>query len=260
MFVWAFVLVACFSLAGFFLPRGSFSGTVADIVSPLLRPFTAAGSSVAGSVDFVARLWSAARENAVLRDETAQLRAELADTTELARENELLRRQLGIAERGAFTLLGARIVSYDPLHLVHAALIDKGTRDGVADGMPVILPGNIVFGSVTETFDRTARIALVSEKNSKISVLSRETGTTGVLSGLSGTMFLMDLVEKNAPFAVGDLIVTSGIDGKYPRGLIVGTVHEIITPEEGIFQQARVEPAFSRLVHPLVFIIAGQQQ
>jgi len=75
------------------------------------------------------------------------------------------------------------------------------------------------------------------------------------LAGSSGSILIMDLIEKDAPLEEGDLIVTSGLDGTYPKNLIVGRVQEVVSQEEGIFKQAYIKPAYADFANTKLFVI-----
>lgn len=195
-------------------------------------------------------------ENERLKEENQKLIGIAGAYEDLKKENELLRKQLQVSSPKALTLLEARVVSFDPLSASSFALIDKGTKDGVAEGMPVVRPGNALAGKISKTYARFSRVMLVSDKENKVSVKSAARDTSGVLSGAAGNLLLMELIEKNAPLDEGELMVTSGLDGVYPKNLAVGWVKEVVSREGDIFKQAYARPVYAGFSETQVFVIS----
>ena len=166
---------------------------------------------------------------------------------------------MGIGAARPHALLNADVVAFDPLSFTQYAVINKGMRDGVKEQMPVIMPGDVVFGRVARVHETTADVMLITDSNNKVSVKTVSEKASGVLGGARGGALLFDLIEKSAELSPDELVVTSGLDGVYPRGLIVGWVTKIISEEEGIFQQAHLRPAYAEALPSTVFVITGQQ-
>lgn len=230
----------------------------------ILSPFTAVTIKTSNGAAMVFQtfldLKNISAENATLREENLQLAGERAQRMDLEKENEALRKQIGVETRKGYALIDARVASFDPLSFSHYAVIDKGSRDGIRENMPVIMAGNIVFGKVVEVHDGFSRVMLVSDPGNKVSVKTASENASGVLAGTQGNTLLMDLIEKNAAIDPEELVVTSGLDDTYPRGLSVGWVKEVNAPQEGIFKQAYIRPAYEEGFVTTVFIITDYLQ
>lgn len=199
-------------------------------------------------------------ENAALREENRRLLREQALRAELEKENEALRRQVGVESRKEYALVQANIAHFDPLSFSYFATIDKGARDGMKENMPVIMAGDVAFGKIAEVHDGFSRVMLISNAANKVSVATASGSANGVISGVEGSSLRMDLIEKTAEIGEGEMIVTSGLDGAYPRGLVVGWVANVFAPEEGIFKKAAIRPAFENGFTTTVFIITDYLQ
>ena len=230
---------------------------VLAVVSPVTGAMVKTTDVLAGLFGAFANLWDVYAENQRLKEEHQGLAAMRGEYEDLKRENAFLRAQLHVADPKDLSLLDARVVSFDPLSMFQYVLIDKGTRDNVAEGMPVVRPGNVLVGKVSRAYPAYSHVALISDKTNKVSVKSAEGDTNGVLSGALGNLLLMELVEKNAQLASGHLIVTSGLDGVYPKNLIVGWVKEVVSREEGIFKEAYVTPVYAGFAHTQAFVITN---
>ncbi len=252
------MLVACALVAaGFALNAPWARNAVMSVVAPVSRAgvvFSEKTLALAPSF-FYFREQSAMVEK--LNDENAFLRARAVNAAALERENELLRKQLGVGKPDQREFAMADIVSYDPYHFAQYALIDKGSGDGIAEGMPVIMPGDIVVGKIYKTYPRYSHVMLITDKNNKVSVTSQNTNVSGVLDGAIGNTVLMDLLEKSASLETGDSIITSGLDGIYPKNLIVGAVNQVVSEAGDIFKQAYIKPAYASFARTQVFVITN---
>lgn len=255
------LLIAVVALLVFFnaISRDYFlENSLFTIASPFSRLGIAVSDFLSYSFRTLTTIKNLISENSDLRNENKNLVGELAQYRNLAKENELLRSQLGVSAKQKYTLLSGEIVSFDPVNFTNYLLIDKGSSAGLSEGMPVIMPGNIVLGKISETRLAYSVVTLISDKNNKVNVAAdREGGASGVLSGSSGGAILMDLIEKNAVLEEGDLILTSGLDGVYPKDLIVGKVTKVVASEGGIFKQAYIKPAYAEFQNNLIFVVSN---
>lgn len=257
------MLAAAMALLLLFFARAGTTASLENIMMRATAPFAAsalyAWRSIAALGLAVMDMRNAADEVAALRKENQRLQAEVARRAELTHENEALRVQLGVSAARSHMLLEADVIAFDPLSFTHYAVINRGARDGVRAQMPVIMPGNVVFGKIENVHETTAEVMLVTDSNNKVSGITVSHSASGVLGGVLGGTLLLDLIEKNAELSQGELVVTSGLDGIYPRGLIIGRVEKIILQEEEIFQQAYLRPAYVEMFPSTVFVITGME-
>ena len=250
------------AVAALFVFLNAFSGHSAvknillAITSPFSRAALASSDFLFSTFKTITEIKNLSIENADLKSENRNLLAELARYKELAKEAEELRAQLGVTagEKERF-LLSAEIINYDPVSLSYSLVINRGIKDGVAEGSPVIMAGNILLGKISGVYGDFSSVLLIADKNNKVGARLERAETSGVLSGSAGSSLLMDLIEKNADIGAGDLILTSGLDGIYPRGLVIGRVAKISENAEGIFKQAFVTASYSGFKSTRVFVI-----
>ncbi len=248
---------------GFLVVAGGLAFGAAPLENTLLAavaPFTGALIKTtdwfAGVFGIIARIKDGYAENEYLKEENRRLAGIEAAHEDLKKENDLLRAELAVSSPKALSLISARVASFDPFSISRFIVIDKGVRDGVAEGMPVVRSGNVLVGKIAKTYSSFSHVLLITEKENKVSVKSAARNASGVLAGMAGNLLLMDFIEKKSPLSTGDLLVTSGLDGVYPKNLVVGWVEEIKANEENIFTQALVRPAFAGFAHTQVFVIA----
>ncbi len=249
-----FILCALVS-AGFLLNSAKARTIVMSIIAPVSSVGIHLSNNTQALVSAGLHFRQQGDDNALLLKENQNLKAQLALSKEAQKENELLRKQFGEGKQKKLSLVLAEIVSYDPFHFAQFALIDKGSDDGIADNMPVIMAGNVLFGKIFKTYPRFSQVMIIADKNNKVSVQAQDSVINGVLSGSNGSVLFMDLLEKSASVETGTTIVTSGLDGVYPKNLFIGTVSEVVSQAEGIFKQAYIIPTYSVNAQTEVFII-----
>ncbi len=186
-------------------------------------------------------------ENDRLRAEIDRLKRELADNREAANTAVFLRRLLKFRDTIQPTPITAAIIGRDPSLFSATLVVDRGSTDEVFLGMPVVTADGVV-GQVVEVTPRVSKILLAIDPNSAIDVLDQRSRVQGILKG-DGRGYVLEYVLKNADVQEGDTIVTAGMNGLFPKGLVVGTVSRVVQGQRGMFQHIRVTPSvdFRRL-------------
>jgi rod shape-determining protein MreC len=235
------------------LQRGLFS---------LLSPLQNGMSAVVGGVH---ELWDGYgfhrethRENRRLEERVRYLETLLQERSHLAREAERLRGLLGLRELLPMETLVAGVVSRDGVPWFRTLTVDRGAIDGVVLNAPVMSPTGVV-GRVIAVGPHAARVQVLLDRDSAAGVLIERSRVAGVVSGQVGQPetgtadLILKYVSERADVAVGDVVVTSGFDRIYPKGLVVGRV-SYVGEGSGLLKEIRVEPSarFDRLEEVLV--------
>jgi rod shape-determining protein MreC len=235
------------------LQRGLFS-----LLSPLQRGM----SAVVGGVREVWNGYGFHRqtytENRRLEERVRYLETALQERSHLAHQAERLRELLGLREILPMKTLVADVISRDGVPWFRSLTISRGSSDGVALNAPVISPTGVV-GRVIAVGPRAARVQVLLDRDSGVGVLIERSRVSGVVSGQvvqpeTGTAdLLLKYVSERADVAEGDVVVTSGFDRIYPKGLVVGRV-SYVGKGSGLLKEIRVEPSarFDRLEEVLV--------
>ena len=152
-------------------------------------------------------------------------------------------------------VIAAVVVGKDPSPWLKTVVIDKGTDEGVQRGMPVVTPDGIA-GLVIDASDSYAKVLLITDQNSALDALTQTTRARGIVKGEFSGKLRLDFVLRRHDITAEDIIITSGLDGVFPKGLRVGYVQEVIKPNSGIFQEVSVTPYvdFEKLEEVLVII------
>ncbi len=212
-----------------------------DVLAPFQVVFSwfgrGAGEVWSGYVDLVG-----AREEAdALRARVAALEGMLARFGELERENQRLAALLAFRERVGGTAYGARVIARDPGPLSTTLTVDRGARDDVRRGMAVLAPDGVV-GRVVEVSHTASRVALLTDHNSGIDALIDRTRERGVVQGGADGTCAMNYLHRDADVQIGDRVLTSGLDGVFPKGIAIGEVVEVRRRHRGLLQSAVIQP------------------
>lgn len=194
------------------------------------------------------------RANRQLREENDRLRLDNAVMNEVLLENERLRDALEFKRLQMPTSVMAEVIGKDSSPASSTITINKGSRDGIKTGNAVISAEGVV-GRVQTTLPGTAKIMLLTDPGSTLAVRVQRNREDGLLEGKLQHCALK-YVSYYADIQEGDLLVTSGLDGVFPKGLAVGTVVQVTKHEAKAFQAVVAKPAvtFSRLEEALVLI------
>lgn len=212
----------------------------------LVSPLQSAITSVINAVETV---WSrylylvhAAEENERLKKALAQAMADNTAGREALLENKRLRECLELKTESPLVLLPARVVARDPSPWMNTLIVDRGSDDGVGRGCPVVVAAGIV-GFVLEASGGYAKVLLMVDRNSSADVLVQETRARGVASGTGDTVLRLQYALRQLTIPMGAVVVTSGLDGIYPKGLRVGAVTQVLRKNSGMFQEIEITPS-----------------
>ena len=210
---------------------------------------------------FGSEIRSIRQRNSELEKINADLVADNLRLLEIERENERLRRLLDFAEtqpglelRGAQIV--ARIIGQESNNFLNFFMLDLGQTHGVEEGMPVVTEQGFV-GRISEVTDTTAKVLLVTDANSSVSALLQNSRLNGVIRGNPDGNLLMDYIPQGGAFSVGEFVSTSGLGGKFPKGITIGQVVEIRQRDIDVFQQAVVRPVVQFDQIELVMVVTN---
>jgi rod shape-determining protein MreC len=200
-------------------------------------------------------LVSARQQSDVLKSSLDEAKRELARFTELAQTNQRLEELLAMKSALPHEVLSAKVVGFDPSGWYKTIIINRGTNDGAGKGMAVVSPDGIVGQIVTATYDY-AKVMLMTDRSSAIDGLVQRTRARGIVEGETDEICRFKYVVRKAELEVGDIVVSSGLDGLFPKGLPIGSVDSISKIESSIFQDVTVAPFvdFNRLEEVLVIV------
>ncbi len=208
-------------------------------------------STVRGSVN----LWQdylglvgVSRTNRALYEERNGLVRHLSEMRDLERENRRLRDLLEFKEKRDLKLLFAARIASGATAFERTIRIRRGTADGVKREMAVLHPAGVV-GQVVEASDRVSDVLLLSDLNSAVDGMILRSRARGIVRGAGFNELRLEYLTKGDDVVVGDEVLTTGLDGIYPKGQLIGTVIKLEKDVKGTFTSARINPGvdFGRL-------------
>jgi rod shape-determining protein MreC len=224
-----------------------------------LSPWQRAFHWVVGSVRTVFQnyvlLINLKEENRQLQEEVRHLKQENADLKESAQTLERLQRLLLLKTRVPGPMIAAEVVAHSPSAWFRTIVINKGQRDGVKKGFPVVTFEGVV-GKVTRVSSSSSVVLLVVDRNSAVDCFVQRSRTRGILEGEGEGRCYLRYVSRTEDIQVGDHIVTSGLEGIFPKGLSLGEVVTVEKKPYGLFQEIEVMPSadLGRLEEVMVIV------
>jgi rod shape-determining protein MreC len=193
-------------------------------------------------------------ENAKLKDEIAALQIGLQQERALAQQSRALQGLLDLKSSVQLKTTAASVIAGSASPEFRTMTIDKGTGDGLASDMAVLAPAGVV-GRIIMPAGRAAKVQLLIDRDAAAGAIVERSRAQGIVVGTGTDRFRMDHVQSAADIKVGDRLVTSGIEGIYPKGFVIGQI-ESLNRQAGEFTDVMVRPAveFSELESVLVVL------
>ncbi len=152
-----------------------------------------------------------------------------------------------------YDLLAAEVIGQDPSNLLHYLIIDRGAEDGLAVGMPVVTARGLV-GRIAALYPQASQVMLLTDPNSSVNAQIQRTRATGIVQGQAPRDLVMRFVEQSEEVESGDIVLTSGLGGNFPKRLVIGQVTSVVRNDVEMFQEIHVQSAvqFDRIETVLV--------
>lgn len=194
-------------------------------------------------------------ENMRLRYQQAMLEAELQKLLVIQKENSQLKELLQTSAQANMSAMAAQILAVDTSNSRQVVVLNKGKRDGVYVGQP-ILDAKGVMGQIVDVGPLTSTVLLISDSKSAVPVRNNRTGERAILIGTNDIerLFLINL-PKTSSIHPGDVLVTSGLDHRYPEGYPVGKVEQVSSIPGEDFVKVKVSPVALLNRNRLVLLI-----
>ena len=229
------------------------------IAISLIAPFQEA---VSRSIRFVKDIWVHyffLVEAAIENDNYKKAFSHSVERNNLYKELKLsnirLRSLLDFQKTITDKVIAAEVIGKDPSPWFKTIMINKGKDDGVKKGAAVVIPEGIV-GQVAEVSLHNSKVLLIIDPNSAVDALVQRSRARGIIKGGFADRCVFKYVLRKKGIAVGDTVVSSGLDGVFLKGLPVGQVSDVVKPNSGIFQEVTVTPCvdFEKLEEVLVVL------
>jgi rod shape-determining protein MreC len=196
------------------------------------------------------------RENVMLKQKMAELQKENHQMKEMALANERLYKLLQFREKISPSVTAAEVIGQDPSSWFKSMTINKGEKDGVQTGMAVISSEGVV-GQILKTAPHYSTVLLITDYNSAIDSIIQRTRAKAIVEGKGENRCQLKYLLRTEEVIVGDGVVTSGLSGNFPKGLMVGEVRKVDKKGHGVFQYAELVPSVDLTKLEEVLVITG---
>lgn len=223
------------------------------LITEIQKGFLATGKGIGGIWTGYVDLRAVREDNQELESRIDRLISENIRLQEFALANQRLQEILGLKQTRHFSFTPANVIGRDPTNWYKTIQIDKGSNDGIKVDMGVSTLKGVV-GLVIETTPRFSKVLLLTDRNSALAGLIQRSRDEGVVQGTEKGGARIKYISLLSKAGEGDLVVSSGLAGSFPKGLLIGYVGSFIKKETDLFQEAEVIPAvdFSHLEEVLV--------
>jgi len=184
------------------------------------------------------------QENQELRQSLDVLTEQNVQITELVLENARLRNLLLLKEQSPARLIAAEIIGRDAVGWFKTVLINKGAADAIQKNQAVVTHQGVV-GRCIEVSDSTSKVLLITDINSSVDALVQRTRSRGIIQGKGSSLCELTFISSAEDVQKGDLVVTTGLCGVFPKGLAIGTVSNVQKTTLGLFHYVEVEPSIN---------------
>lgn len=223
------------------------------VFDPFARALRGMSDATTAAWKSYRELWQAQQQNQELQIQLVAARAQVQQLSEEAAEGRRLRELLEFRNRLPFQTVAAEVIATSPGEASRAIFIDKGTDAGLTPDLAVITPAGVV-GKILTVFPHTAQVLMITDSSSGAACTLERSRVQGILKGGKLNQCQVHYVMNESPVALGELVLTSGLDQIYPKGLPLGTVAQ--TADGNIYKNITVKPtaALDRLEGILVVL------
>lgn len=247
----AITLTAGFSLLLLILPKDVKYSVSTAISKTIYAPFFSIGSTLS-------ELATVRQTNQGLKDRLLRLGLENQALRETALENERLRSLLGLSAPPDFRPVAAELIGVEATHRPTEITVNRGSQDGIRRNLPVVHLNGLVGKVVDATPDATV-IQLLFDPGCRVAARDQRSRVLGIVKWKSGPYLSLENVSPSDDVAPGDTIVSSGLGGIFPEGLVVGTVRTVSADTTSIFRKIELVPTVGFSALDEVFILVPKK-
>lgn len=236
-FIFIVLIILIFGMLTYQGSRGSFDTSVFSFLN---YPLKILEHGITTTINGISNLFSGDDMDRRFQNREAGIAS--SRCLEARYENERLRALLELKTQNEKYVTSAEVIARDPTNWSQVLWINKGTDNGISKNMLTVTPLGVV-GRIYRVFNDRANIIQISDLNSSVAVRLQSSRAEGILEGTGNSKCYLKYVSHDAEVVIGDAVITSGLDGIYPEGLIVGHVTNMVKKEGDFFQVIEVLPA-----------------
>lgn len=215
---------------------------ILEMIRPLDAGFIHFSSGASAIVNDYLDLIHVREENARLRTQLAQVTSDRARLAELEAENRHLSELLDLKDVLGLNAVAANVIGSDATGLSHTLILASGESEGLRAGMAVLSNQGVV-GKIIAVSPHASRVLLIDDHNSALDGFDQRSRARGIVAGMVDDGLILKYTDRSQDIRDGDSVVTSGLDGIFPRGLLVGTIKNVRREGPGLFLRVTIAPA-----------------
>jgi rod shape-determining protein MreC len=233
---------------------------ILEVAAPVQNSLNASIKSVGDSWYHYLFLVGIEDENKKLKKKIDELKAQLLLYQEGFLEAQRLRNLLSLKDNHDFVFVPARVIDRGKVVLSKTFLINKGTAHGLKTGIAVMAAPGLV-GRIIDASWHAAKVLPIIDESSNIDAIVQRTRLQGIIQGAGSNGCVMKYISKTQDICEGDMIITSGIGGVFPKGIMIGQVSHVHKQDAGLFLRINVTPSvdFSKLEEVSVIISSNEE-
>ncbi len=235
---------------------GAVQNAIVGLLVPVQYAVSRVTNDISGKFEALTHMQELEAQKKELEKTVAELSLRTVELEEAKIELALLREQLDFKEANPeLQTLAAEVIGQDPSSLVRYLIIDRGARDGIQAGMPVISSRGLV-GRISDVGTEWSKVLLLTDPSSSVNAIVQRSRATGIVVGRTGRSLLMRYISQGESVERDDIVITSGLGGSFPRQLVIGQVTQVHQSDVEMFQEAEIRSAvdFSRLEMVMVIL------
>ncbi len=224
------------------------------MVSTIENGYSTFTSGVRGTTSLYLKLVGIKKDNQKLQKENQELRTKLGALTELKLENERLGKLLNFKQSTGMELLAAKVIGRDISPDHYSLRINRGTDQGLKKLQGVITVEGVV-GYVIKLEKNSSQILMLTDRTASIDAIVQRTRAWGIVAGRSRSSCRLKYLERADDVSGGDQVVTSGLQGYFPKGFPIGKITSVKKNDSGISQEATITPTVNPTNLEEVFVV-----
>jgi rod shape-determining protein MreC len=242
----------------------SLSGYINPVVSSAQNPIIAIQKWVSERFLTIRDFLTAPRDVASLRQrnleleaEVSQLQTQIIQLQQQISETQVLYALLDFARANPENqYVASSVIGRDPSPFLHYVIISHGSDDGLRRGMPVVTQNGLV-GTVDAVTASAARVQLINDPGSIVNVQLENSASEFSLAGSITGEIVISMIPQDIPVSLGDIVLTSGLGGKYPANIMIGQVSSVVQQANELFQSGTVQSAVDFNTLSVVLVITN---
>lgn len=221
-------------------------GFVVYTVNPAQKIFQMPSNKINDILYTIKNINKFKEENLDLREKNLNLIYENSLLKETQRENETLREQLQfsndicLSEECINWKMG-QVIGRNSDNYGKYLIIDLGRKQKMKENLAVTISGGTLIGKISEVFDNSSRVMLITNPESVVNSITKTTRANGIVKGSYATGVKLEMINQNERIFKDDIVITSGLEEEIPKGLIIGKIYKIEESANKIFKQANVD-------------------